>query len=137
MSKTKSDYIRELICVAMENIRTDASECCVCDLLEVHKLAYGHLHFTEVGAKMAVAAMENVDGSHGEHWSKAVTDKAADEHGIKCKDDFYYLCNMYWSDFAQVLGNDAAHYIKMAKAKLTDPDAGDGQILKEYLARFM
>ena len=47
----------------------------------------------------------------------------------------YYVLNMFWSDFAKVLGNDADVYAKLAKAYICDPDAPSGKVLDIWVAQ--
>lgn len=87
------------------------------------------LHFDEQLAKKAVAAMENVDGTNGEHWTLEDTTKIMEQNGIKAnKYDWYYLMNMLHSDYSKIWGDDVAQYVKFAKAYIEDPDAGEGKV---------
>lgn len=87
------------------------------------------LHFDEHLAKKAVAEMENVDGSSGEHWTLEDTTKVMEQNGIKAnKYDWYYLMNMLHSDYSKIWGDDVAQYVKFAKAYIEDPDAGEGKV---------
>lgn len=93
------------------------------------------LHFDDPLAKKAVAAMENVDGTTGEHWTLDATTKVMEQHGIKAnKYDWYYLMNMLWSDYSQIWGDDLNQYIRFAKAYIEDPDAGEGKVYCKWAA---
>ena len=101
---------------------------------ELHCLLHG-AHFDEDTAKMAVSKMHNVDGTHGEHWSKEDTDKLAVAHGIEHKCDFYYAMNMLYSDLSGVVGTSADMYVKLAKALyFADPDMVEGKLFRQWMA---
>ena len=103
-------------------------------MLKIHCVVYG-CHFDDELAHKAVAHMKNVDGSEGQHWSKADTDRLADQYGIHYKCDWYYAINMLWSDLANVMGSDANTYAKMAKAMyFDDPDMPEGKLFHQYIA---
>ena len=88
-------------------------------------------------AKKAVAKMKNVDGTCGEHWTYEQTSQLADQQGIRCKADWYYVMNMLHSDFAEILGSDTNNYVRMAKAYINDPDASEGKVLDAWLAQML
>lgn len=99
-------------------------------LADAHVKKYGY-HFSDMLAKEAVSMMHNVDGSKGEHWSKEDTDSLAKD--IEHKADFYYLMNMFYSDYQGVLGNSPDLYAKMARAAMNDPDAPEGKWLMNFI----
>lgn len=78
--------------------------------------------------------MKNVDGTHGAYWTYEQTSQLADQHGIECKGDFYYVMNMLHSDFVEVLGNDTSNYVRMAKAYMCDPDAAESKVFDLWIA---
>lgn len=94
-----------------------------------HEEPEHRLHFDEHLAKKAVAEMENVDGSSGEHWTIEETTRVMEQNGIKVnKYDWYYLMNMLHSDYSNIWGEDVAQYVKFGKAYINDPDAGEGKV---------
>lgn len=102
----------------------------------VHESIFGK-HFSEELAKEAVCNMANVDGSSGEHWTMQQTNSLAASNNIsfnRC--DLYYVMNMLYSDFSDILGTDASVYLKMAKAYIEDPDAFEGKAYCLWKARF-
>ena len=102
----------------------------------IHESIFGK-HFNEELAKKAVSKMSNVDGTTGEHWTLQQTNSLATTNGAMFdKYDFYYVINMLYSDFSEVVGNDANTYFKMAKAYLDDPDASEGKAYCLWKARF-
>lgn len=102
----------------------------------IHESIFGK-HFNEELAKKAVSEMDNVDGTKGEHWNLQQTNSLATSAGaIYDKYDFYYVMNMLYSDFSDVLGNDANMYLKMTKAYLDDPDAKKEKAYCLWKARF-
>jgi hypothetical protein len=103
-------------------------------MVKLHDIVCGP-HFDECLAKEAVAAMRNVDKTKGGHWTMEQTNQFATQCGVKEKCDFYYVINMLYSDFADVLGREDAIYIKLAKAYINDPDAEPGKPLRLYLAQ--
>lgn len=129
----KEKEIHEILGCALMKLKAHDEHDFVHMMLKVHCVAVGP-HFDEYMAKKAVAAMHNVDGTHGEHWTKEQTDRLADENGIAHKCDWYYTLNMFWSDFSHIFGNDVGMYVKLAKAYILDPDAEDGKVFKLYLA---
>lgn len=103
-------------------------------MMMVHCIVYGP-HFDEIMAKMAVSQMENVDGTHGEHWSFEQVRSVASQHNIKEVADMYYALNMLYSDLSGVFGGDVGTYIKMAKALyFDDPDMPKGKLFKQWMA---
>lgn len=106
-------------------------------MLMMHESVFGK-HFSENLAKHAVAEMENVDGSRGEHWTLAQTNQLLTSQNLKYnKYDFYYLLNMLHSDFSKILGEDSKTYLNMAKAYIDDPDAKDSKVYCIWKSRYM
>lgn len=102
----------------------------------VHESIFGK-HFSEELAKKAVDEMDNADGTTGEHWSLQQTNSLLTSQNLSYnKYDFYYVVNMLYSDFSNVLGNDASMYLKMAKAYMDDPDASEDKAYCMWKARF-
>lgn len=103
---------------------------------EMYKTLYGE-HLNEEKALKAVAGMDNVDGTKGEHWTLAQVDTVIKQNAIPLTDytlyDFYYVLNMMYSDFYKVLGTDVNMYVKMAKAWLDDPDVPKGKAFRYYM----
>lgn len=50
--------------------------------------------------------------------------------------DFYYLMNMLYSDYQEILGSDATNYVKMALAYVNDPDVDKGKVFRIWKSRF-
>lgn len=112
---------------AVEDMKERDEEAYYKSFFTIHESIFGK-HFNEDLAKKAVSEMENVDGTTGEHWSMQQTNSLLASQNLdynKC--DFYYVVNMLYSDFSNVLGNDASMYLKMAKAYMDDPDACEGE----------
>lgn len=103
-------------------------------MCKLHEIVCGP-HFDECIAKEAVAAMRNVDKTKGAHWTMEQTNQFAAQCGIKEKCDFYYVMNMLYSDFSEVLGREDNTYMKLTKAYICDPDAEPGKPLRLYLAQ--
>ena len=102
----------------------------------VHESIFGK-HFNDTLAKKAVDEMTNIDGTTGEHWSMQQTNSLLASQNLNYnKADFYYVVNMLYSDFSEVLGNDASMYLKMARAYLDDPDASKDKAYCLWKARF-
>ena len=102
----------------------------------IHESIFGK-HFNEELAKHAVSEMVNVDGTSGEHWTLQQTSSLLTSQGLNYnKFDFYYVVNMLYSDFSDVVGNDTSLYVKMARAYLDDPDASKGKAYCLWKARF-
>ena len=102
----------------------------------VHESIFGK-HFSEELVKRAVSKMVNADGTSGEHWSMQQTSALASSNGVNAnKYDFYYVMNMLYSDYCEVIGGDANTYLKMAKAYLDDPDASKDKAYCLWKARF-
>ena len=103
--------------------------------MKLYDIAYEN-HFTEDFAHYAVKHMKNVDGTQGEHWSVEQTNEVARKHNYNgCLADFYYLMNMFYSDYSHVIGSDADTYAKLAMAYINDPDGKEGRAVKAYLSR--
>lgn len=139
MSKVASEPIKrqeleEVICDAIEKLQKHCPEMFWETAYKLHCIVYGP-HFDEYLAKKAVGKMKNVDGTLGEHWSMEQTNAIADQHDIEHKCDFYYVMNMLYSDFYNVLGNDAGTYARMSKAYMCDPDAPEGKPFEVWLAQ--
>lgn len=58
-------------------------------------------------------------------------------YGIKCigfnRWDLYFVMNMLYSDYYNVLGSDTATYVKMSKAWFEDPDVSEGKAYRYYM----
>lgn len=98
----------------------------------------GYAPLTKEMAMDWAEQMENVDGTHGPHWSMDQVKKVMAQRNIECDPLAYYLAlNIMFSDYSKVakeLGvNTLDFYAKMAKAFLDDPD-GPGP--EEKLARY-
>lgn len=130
----KKEKLEEVACDAIEKLCRYCPELFWETAYKLHCIVYGP-HFDEYLAEEAVASMRNVDGTMGEHWSMEQTDAIAVQHAIRHKADFYYVMNMLYSDYSEVLGNDAATYVKMAKAYMNDPDAPEGKTFNAWAAR--
>ena len=103
--------------------------------MKLYDIAHGE-HFTEELATCAVEHMQNVDGTHGQHWTMEQTNEVAKKHGFNgCFADFYYLMNMFYSDYSHVLGADTDTYAKMSMAYINDPDGQKGRAVKAYLSK--
>lgn len=93
-------------------------------------------HFTKEKAMQAVSHMVNEDGTTGQHWTCEETRSVAESKGIyfsaeKFNEyDWYYVMNMLYSDYYNVLGNNTDSYAKMAMAWLRDKDAPEGKAKK-------
>lgn len=130
----KKIEMKEIVCEALERMKNECGETFWKAVTKLHVLAYGP-HFDESTAKMAVERMENVDGTHGEHWTKEETDKLALQYGIDQRCDFYYAMNMLYSDLSKVIGDKPTTYAEMAKALyFDDPDAPDGKLFRQWAA---
>lgn len=133
-SKENSEKMCKIIAVLDDALYHFADDECLRVMAKLHYIVYGP-HFDEVLAKEAVAKMRNVDKTKGAHWPIEQTNQFATQVGVKEKCDFYYVMNMLYSDFAEVLGKEDAVYIKLAKAYINDPDAEEGKPLRLYLAQ--
>lgn len=95
-------------------------------------------HFNEKTLKDATKSMQNEDGTIGAKWNVEQTSSIMKENGLKSdmynEFDFNYVMNMLYSDFYQLLGNDAMNYYKMAKYFLEDKDAPKGKAYRYYIA---
>ena len=90
-------------------------------------------HFDEDLAKQAVSEMINAGGTTGEKWSKERTDEAARIVGItENLWDFYYVINMYYSDYNTVIGEDITMAAKLSKAFIEDVDVPEGKAYRYY-----
>lgn len=47
--------------------------------------------------------------------------------------DLYFVMNMLYSDYYNVLGSDTATYVKMSKAWFEDPDVSEGKAYRYYM----
>ena len=102
----------------------------------VHESIFGK-HFSEEMALDAVSKMVNADGTSGEHWSLQQTNALLSSNALNYnKYDFYYVINMLYSDFCDVVGSDSNTYFKMAKAYIDDPDASENKAYCLWKARF-
>lgn len=59
------------------------------------------------------------------------------QYNIKCvgfnRWDLYYVMNMLYSDYYNVLGSDTAIYVKLSKAWFEDPDVSEGKAYRYYM----
>lgn len=91
----------------------------------------------EMSARAWVKKMKNSDGTHGEHFTKEITDQVRQAHAPGCDEwEFYATMNMMYSDYSSVakqMGFDKTDfYAMMAKAFLDDEDAGDMKLEKYH-----
>lgn len=121
---------------AIEGMKKKDKNAYYASYFTVHESIFGK-HFSEELAKKAVSKMENADGTTGEHWSLQQTNSLATSNDVTYnKYDFYYVMNMLYSDFCEILGNDTNAYFKMAKAYMDDPDAPKDKAYCLWKARF-
>jgi len=95
-------------------------------------------HFDEGMAIWAVSQMKNEDGTMGAHWTETDTTSVASSEGISFDKfnrwDWYYVLNMIYSDYYNVIGSDTSTYVKMAKAFLMDGDTAEGKAFRYMIA---
>lgn len=103
---------------------------------KLYKECYGE-HFSDWLAEKAVENFKNVDGTEGAHWTIEQIDDVIRQYGIKCvgfnRWDLYYVMNMLYSDYYNVLGSDTAIYVKLSKAWFEDPDVSEGKAYRYYM----
>lgn len=103
---------------------------------KLYKECYGE-HFSDWLAEKAVENFKNVDGTEGAHWTIEQIDDVIRQYGIKCvgfnRWDLYYVMNMLYSDYYNVLGSDTAIYVKLSKAWFEDPDVSEGKAYCYYM----
>ena len=105
--------------------------------LGLHESMYG-CHFDTTLAHCAVSKMENVDGTCGEHWTSDQTKSLLTNNKLDINEwDFYYLMNMLYSDYQEILGADANNYVKMSIAYVDDPDADKGKVFRIWKSRYI
>lgn len=91
------------------------------------------VYMVKDSAKQAVSEMINAGGTTGEKWSKERTDEAARIVGItENLWDFYYVINMYYSDYNTVIGEDITMAAKLSKAFIEDVDVPEGKAYRYY-----
>lgn len=98
----------------------------------------GYAPLTKQRAEEWAEQMENVDGTHGPHWTMDQVKQVMAQKKIDCDPvAFFVTLNMMYSDYAKVakeLGvSNMDFYIKMAKAFLDDQD-GPGP--EEKIAKY-
>lgn len=133
-NEVKQQELEDIVCDALDELKMHCPKLYWDAMYKMHCAVYGP-HFDEHLAKKAVAGMKNVDGTCGEYWTYEQTSQFADQQGIRCKADWYYVMNMLHSDFAEILGSDTNNYVRMAKAYINDPDASEGKVLDVWLAQ--
>ena len=138
--KTSEETIAELMSVVSE-LRNEIREMKTVqhkgdsyeDIEEDIYLCVNGEHFDEDLAKQAVSEMINAGGTTGEKWSKERTDEAARIVGItENLWDFYYVINMYYSDYNTVIGEDITMAAKLSKAFIEDVDVPEGKAYRYY-----
>ena len=135
-NEVKQQELEGIVCDALDELKMHCPKLYWDAMYKMHCAVYGP-HFDEELAKKAVSKMKNIDGTTGEHWTFEQTSQLADQQGIRCKADWYYVMNMLHSDFAEILGSDTNNYVRMAKAYMNDPDAPDGKVLDVWLAQMI
>lgn len=131
----KACELHNIICEYLDSLTLDTADPKAKRmLLKLHELDCGP-HFDADIAIKAVANMENVDGTTGQHWTFEEVEKEAQKRNIDHPEDLYYAINMLYSDLANVLGKDPEKYIAAAKALYwDDPDMPEGKLFKQYVA---
>lgn len=121
---------------AIEEMKETNKQAYYTSFFTIHESIFGK-HFNEELAHKAVEAMENVDGTKGEHWTlQQITSLLANPGITLNRYDMYYVMNMLYSDFSNILGDDGNMYFKMAKAYIDDPDASNTKPYCLWKARF-
>lgn len=127
--------IDDIISNLLEDVKLQYPEKYDCIMEDLSTAIMGP-HFSEDTSLKAVASMENVDGSTGEHWDLEQTTQAAKQVGIQFSEfnvyDWYYVLNMMRSDYFNIFGDDSNTYISLAKAWLADPDVAEGKAWRYY-----
>ena len=131
----KACELHNIICEYLDSLTLDTADPKAKRmLLKLHELDCGP-HFDVDIAIKAVASMENVDGTTGQHWTFAEVENEAQKRNIDHPADLYYAINMLYSDLSNVLGKDPEKYIAVAKALYwDDPDMPEGKLFKQYVA---
>lgn len=131
----KACELHNIICEYLDSLTLDTADPKAKRmLLKLHELDCGP-HFDADIAINAVANMENVDGTTGQHWTFEEVEKEAEKRNIDHPADLYYAINMLYSDLSNVLGKDPEKYIAVAKALYwDDPDMPEGKLFKQYVA---
>lgn len=131
----KACKLHNIICEYLDSLTLDTADPNAKRmLLKLHELYCGPYFNTDIAIK-AVADMENVDGTTGQHWTFAEVEEEAKRRNIDHPADLYYAINMLYSDLSNVLGKDPEKYIAVAKALyLDDPDMPEGKLFKQYIA---
>lgn len=120
--------LRECLAHAVDKIKMLDHDTYTDMELHLYRHAYGN-HLSEHMANKWVDSMQNKDGTHGPHWSRAQTDAYA---GTFDKNDWYVVLNMMYSDFYSPKF-DTMTYVDLAKDWLHDKDVADGKLLKYYM----
>ena len=83
------------------------------------------------------AAMQHMFGNDPKFQQAMKIDDVIRQYGIKCigfnRWDLYFVMNMLYSDYYNVLGSDTATYVKMSKAWFEDPDVSEGKAYRYYM----
>lgn len=98
----------------------------------------GYAPLTKQRAEEWAEQMENVDGTHGPHWTMDQVKQVMAQKKIDCDPVAFFLAlNAIYSDYAKVAKeagvSNMDFYVKMAKAFLDDPD-GPGP--EEKIAKY-
>lgn len=133
--KSKRADVESVFAMLSKKVKNDCPDAYRKAFLKMHNAVYDG-HFCERMAIAAVAAMENVDGTHGAHWTKEQATNIMQQNGYSFdKNDFYYTINVFYSDYAKVLNSsEPGIYAKLAAAYISDPDAPRDKVFKIYLA---
>lgn len=131
-SDVKEQELTDIVCDALDELRMHCPRLYWDTMYKMHCAVYGP-HFDECLAKKAVAKMKNVDGTHGEYWTYEQTSQLAEQQGIKHKADWYYVMNMFFSDYYNVFGTDTSTYVKLSKAWFNDVDVCEGKAYRYYM----
>lgn len=131
----KACELHNIICEYLDSLTLDTADPKAKRmLLKLHELDCGPYFDTDIAIK-AVANMENVDGTTGQHWTFEEVEKEAQKRNIDHPADLYYAINMLYSDLSSVLGKDPEKYIAVAEALYwDDPDMPEGKLFKQYVA---
>jgi hypothetical protein len=104
---------------------------------DIYMIANGPYFNLDVAMK-AVAGMKNEDGTIGEKISLENSYTVASQLGITfdkfTKYDWYYVLNMMYSDYVNVIGSNSQVYNEMAKAFIMDSDSPKGKAYLYYCA---
>ena len=131
-SAPQMEQMKDVLSAAVTTLKKYSCQDYLSIEYQLHNIAHGG-HLGEYAAKCWVSAMENKNGTKGEHWTWEQTEQVRKDNKLTHIDpsDWYAILNMTFSDYYNSRF-DTTIYVELAKDWLCDSDVEEGKALRYY-----